>query len=125
MSDNAVNHREIQNIFVRTNDLLRRYHNCSFRVKILLSSSFCLCLYDVALWKVLNTGTLLKLQPCDNKCLKFFYRFIRRLVPVLLSCLLLLACQVLVLSYVTVIICLISLGLFFYGPSCLLIKVID
>ena len=67
LSDDADIYREIQNMFVRTNVLLRSCHKCSFRVKILLFRSFCLCLHDVALRKVFNAGTLLKLQSCYNK----------------------------------------------------------
>jgi len=65
-------------MFVRTNVLLRRFHKCSFSVKIVLFKSFCLCLYDVALWKVYNNGTLRKFQSCYNKCLKLFFGYKRR-----------------------------------------------
>ena len=40
--------------------LLRRLHKCSFSVKILLFKSFCLCLHDVALWKVSHIRVLLQ-----------------------------------------------------------------
>ena len=66
LSDDADIHREIQNMFFRTNVLLRRFYKCSFSVKILLFKSFCLCLYDVALWKMFKSGTLLKFQSCYN-----------------------------------------------------------
>jgi len=78
LSDDADIQREIQNVFVRTNVLLHRFHKCSFSVKILLFKSFCLCLYDVALWKVYNNGTLLKFQSCYNKFLKLFFGYKRR-----------------------------------------------
>ena len=78
LSDDADIHREIQNMFVRTNVLLCRYRKCTLSVKTLLFRSFCLCLYDVALWKVFNNGTLAKLQPCYNRRLKLFFGFKRR-----------------------------------------------
>jgi len=42
-SDDADIQREIHNMFVRTNVLLRRFYKCSAGVKILLFKSFCLC----------------------------------------------------------------------------------
>ena len=75
LSDDADIHREIQNMFVCTNVLLCRYRKCSLSVKTLLFRSFCLCLYDIALWKVFNNCTLVKLQSCYNKCLKLFFGF--------------------------------------------------
>jgi len=78
LSDDADSHREIQNMFVRTNVLLRRYRKCSLSVKTLLFRFFCLCLYAIVLWKVFNNGTLAKLQFCYNNCLKLFFGFQRR-----------------------------------------------
>ena len=77
-SDDADIQREIHNMFVRTNILLRRFCKCSASVKILLFKSFCLCLYDVALWKVFNTSTYHKFQSCYNKCIKLFFGYKRR-----------------------------------------------
>jgi len=43
--------REIKNLFVRTNMLMNRFYRCSVNVKLTLFKSFCLCIYDSALWK--------------------------------------------------------------------------
>jgi len=48
--DDDIN-REIKKMFVRTNMLIRKFHNCS---------TFCICLYDVALWKTFKIGSLNK-----------------------------------------------------------------
>jgi len=45
-------------MFVRTNMLIKKFHNCSTDVKIMLFETFCICLYDVALWKTFKIGTL-------------------------------------------------------------------
>jgi len=50
--------REVKNLFVRTNTLLRKFHKCSVSVKIVLFKSFCLGFYDVALWKSYKVGSL-------------------------------------------------------------------
>jgi hypothetical protein len=42
--------REVCNMFIRTNTLLRKFNKCSVDVKIVLLRSFCICLYDAALW---------------------------------------------------------------------------
>jgi len=39
--------REIRNLFMRSNVLIRRFNKCSTSVKLQLFKSFCLCLYDV------------------------------------------------------------------------------
>ena len=67
-------HREIKNKFIRANVLFQRVSKCSFNVKIIvLFKSFCLGLYDVALWKVFKAGSLFKFQSCYNRCIKLFF----------------------------------------------------
>lgn len=70
--------REVRNMFVRTNILIRRFSRCSTAVKVVLFKSYCLCLYDSALWKSYNTTTLNKLMSCYHKCIKLFFGFKRR-----------------------------------------------
>lgn len=70
--------REVRNMFVRTNILIRRFSRCSTAVKVVLFKSFCLCLYDSALWKSYNATTLNKLMSCYHKCIKLFFGFKRR-----------------------------------------------
>ena len=44
LSDDADINREIRNIFVRTNILIRRFSNCSLDVKAILFKTYCLFL---------------------------------------------------------------------------------
>jgi len=77
LTDDADIQREVRNLFVRTNILRRRFHKCSMAVKCALFKTYCLCLYDTALWNVYNKGSLLKLSSCYNKCIKLFFGFKR------------------------------------------------
>ena len=43
-SDNQDIDREIRNLFMRSNILIRRYSKCSTRVKLALFKAYCLCL---------------------------------------------------------------------------------
>ena len=70
--------REVQNMFIRTNVLMRRFHKCSRAVKIVLFKAYCLCMYDVGLWSNFKLGSLDKLQSCYNKCVKMFFGYRRR-----------------------------------------------
>ena len=63
--DDADIQREITNMFVRTNILIRKFSKCSVRVKTVLFKSYCICLYDASLWKHYNIGgTLAKMRSC-------------------------------------------------------------
>jgi len=57
IDDDDIN-REIKKMFVRTNMQIRKSHNCSTDVKIMLFNTFCICLCDVVLWKTFKIGTL-------------------------------------------------------------------
>jgi hypothetical protein len=46
LSDDDDIKREIRNMFVRSNILMRRYSRCSIAVKLLLFKAYCMCLYD-------------------------------------------------------------------------------
>jgi hypothetical protein len=76
--DDADIQREITNMFIRTNLLLRKFSKCSVNVKTVLFKSYCLCLYDASLWKRFNAGTLAKLRSCYNRCIKLFFGYKRR-----------------------------------------------
>ena len=67
--------REIRNMFIRTNILTRRFSRCSIAVKVLLFKSFCLCLYDVALWSSYYISSINKFRSCYNKCMKLFFGY--------------------------------------------------
>ena len=64
--DDAIQ-REVSNMYIRSNTLLRKFSKCSIAVKTVLFRSFCICLYDAALWTCFNVGTLNKLRRCYNK----------------------------------------------------------
>ena len=78
LSDDNDIRREIRNMFVRINILIRKFAKCSKDVKILLFRTYCLCLYDNALWYNNTTGIFCKLQSCYIKCIKLFFGFERR-----------------------------------------------
>ena len=69
--------REVHNLFVCTNVLIRKFHLCSQVVRITLFKSYCLCMYDVGLWSVYNCGTLSMLKSAYHKCIKLFFGFAR------------------------------------------------
>ena len=77
-TDDADIQRELSNLFVRTNILLRRFGKCSKTVKVALFKAYCLCLYDTALWKRYKVTTISKLRSGYNKCIKIFFGFSRR-----------------------------------------------
>jgi len=49
LSDNNDVKREIRNLFMRTNILIRRYSNCSVGVTLTLFKAYCMCLYDAGI----------------------------------------------------------------------------
>ena len=48
--DNDIN-RELRCLFTRTNVLVRRFGRCSLDVKLRLFRTYCVCFYDMSLWK--------------------------------------------------------------------------
>ena len=71
-SDDDDIHREIRNMFIRTNIRTRRFSKCSADVKIILFRAYCMCLYDAGLWSRYKAGSFNKLLSCYNKCLKCY-----------------------------------------------------
>jgi len=69
--------REMRNMFIRTNMLIRRFSRCSAKVKLRLFTSYCLCLYGVGLWSDYAASTLLKFKYCYHKCIKMFFGYTR------------------------------------------------
>ena len=65
--------REIRNLFMRTNFLIRRYNKCSISVKLTLFKAYCMCFYDVGIWQHYSTTVLNKLKSCYNKCVKMLF----------------------------------------------------
>jgi len=70
--------REITNMFIRTNILTRKFNKCPVAVKTVLFRSYCICLYDAALWSNFHVGMLNKLRSCYNRCIKIFFGLCRR-----------------------------------------------
>jgi len=60
-----------------TNILVRRFSKCSLSVKTVLFKSYCVCMYDVALWKFFKKGTMDRFHSCYNKCVKAFFAYKR------------------------------------------------
>jgi len=73
LNDDADIQREVRSLFVRTNILRRRFYKCSMAVKCMLFKTYCICLYDAALWSIYTKGSLRKLSLCYNKCVKLFF----------------------------------------------------
>jgi len=70
--------REIRNMFMRTNMLIRRYAKCSFAVKLILFKAYCMCLYDVGIWMQFSDTVFSKLRSCYNRCIKMFFGYSRQ-----------------------------------------------
>ena len=62
---------------IRTNMLIREFKKCSVAVKTKLFKSFCLCFYDIALWKSFKVGAINKFRSCYNKCVTLFFGYRR------------------------------------------------
>jgi len=69
--------REMRNMYIRTNTLLRRFGKCSKKVKIRLFRSYCLCMYDTALWNTYTVNCMKKLRSCYHRCIKSFFGYDR------------------------------------------------
>ena len=76
-SDNDDIRREIRNLFIRTNILIRRYGKCSRSVKLQLFKAYCMCLYDIDLWRNYTCNVFNKIKSCYNKCVKLFFGYDR------------------------------------------------
>jgi len=77
LNDDSDINREIKCLFVRANLLCRRFKRCSLAVKIKLFRSFCICFYDTALWCNYSAGAMTKFVSCYNKCLKYFFGYLK------------------------------------------------
>jgi len=65
--------REMRNMFMRSNILLRRYSKCSLSVKLTVFKAYCMCFYDIGLWRNFSCTMFNKLCACYNKCIKVFF----------------------------------------------------
>jgi len=67
---------DVAQLFGRCNILIRKFGNCSRRVKLKLFQSYCLCFYDIAfsaLWFLYSINSLSKFRSCYNKCINYFW----------------------------------------------------
>ena len=55
-----------------------RFRYCSINVKLTLLKTYCLCLYDTALWKNFSATVYGKLKSAYNKCIKKMFGYTRR-----------------------------------------------
>ena len=78
LSDDADVMREVRNLYVRSNILKRRFGYCSKAVKVVLFRSYCVNMYDTALWHSFTARTINRLRSCYHKCLKHFFGYSRR-----------------------------------------------
>ena len=78
LQDDCDIRREIRSLFARTNLLISKFGNCSNTVKKLLFKTYCLCMYNLALWKYYTVTVHHKFKSCYNRCVKKFFRFQRR-----------------------------------------------
>ena len=66
--------RELRCLFTRTNVLIRRFWRCSLDVKLRLFRTYCMCFYDMSLWKYYKVGSMNKLAAAYiRKCIKIFF----------------------------------------------------
>ena len=66
--------REIKNLFVRCNMLRTRFNMCSTAVKCVLFKTYCLCFYNIALWR---NYTVNRFKASYHKSVKKFFGFAR------------------------------------------------
>jgi len=78
--DDADIQREITNMFIRTNILAGKFYKCTAAVKTVLFRSYCICMYDAALWTNLKVGMLNKLRSCYIRCIKIFFLVIAAVI---------------------------------------------
>jgi len=57
--------------------LVRKFNKCSLFVKIILFKTYCMCVYDVALWSKYSVSCLNKFRSCYIKCMKLFLGYNR------------------------------------------------
>jgi len=64
-------------MFTRCNMLISRFKYCSLLVKCVLFRTYCLCLYNISLWKNFTVTCLNRMKSCYHKCIKKFFGFVR------------------------------------------------
>jgi len=77
LKDDSDINREIRNMYIRSNTLIRRFRHCSEHVKVRLFKSYCICLYGSALWNSYSNTSIKRLKACYHKCMKMFFGYKR------------------------------------------------
>jgi len=78
LNDNDDICREIKNLFItRCNMLINRFNKSSVKVKCVLFRTYCLCMYDIGLWKHYNITAINKFRSAYHKSIKKFFGFLR------------------------------------------------
>ena len=75
LQDDSDINRELRCLFTRANLLNRRFWRCSVDVKLRLFRTFCLCFYDMSLWKYYKLGSVNKLAAAYVKFIKIFFGY--------------------------------------------------
>ena len=57
--------------------LIARFNKCSRFVKRALFRTYCLCLYNIGLWKYYNVTELNRFKACYHQCIKTFFGYDR------------------------------------------------
>jgi len=75
LHDDVDVYRELKCLFTRANILIWRFSRCSSEVKIRLFRSFCVCFYDIALWRHVKVTVLNKLWSVYVISMKMVFNF--------------------------------------------------
>ena len=86
--------------------LISRFNKCSTNVKLILFKSFCMSVYDVAIWKYFSVTVFNKFGSCYNKCIKKLFVF--KDLIVCLAFLMICVYRLLILLFIMLVFCLIS-----------------
>jgi hypothetical protein len=73
LSDDNDIKREIRNMYVKTNMLIRRFGRCLRSKKTRLFRTYCACLYGSALWTIYSKTSLRRFRSCYHKSLNMFF----------------------------------------------------
>lgn len=69
--------RQMGLLYARTNFLIRKFYKCSYSVKLCLFKTYCLNIYNIALWDRFHKSVLRRMESAYVKCVKMFFGFAR------------------------------------------------
>ena len=70
LTDDADIEREIRNMYIRGNTIVRRFKFLGPEIKCSLFKSYCYCMYTSSLWSNYRQSTLNKLKVCYNDIMR-------------------------------------------------------